>query len=98
MEKAERFSHVFPLDYSRNAALRFENGEMGPFKDNMLVGNIFEIEAVGKESEDIGGFISPEVLIFEKLFRDNANFCPDFWIILKKLYIHSCRILERWAQ
>ncbi|WP_456320705.1 TldD/PmbA family protein [Palaeococcus sp. (in: euryarchaeotes)] len=60
-------------DFSLSVELGYamEKGEIKPFKDNMLVGNIFEliksINALGKESEDIGGFISPEVLTFGKI-------------------------------
>lgn len=53
--------------FASDSGCLMRKGEMEPFKDNMLVGNIFEIEAVGKESEDIGGLISPEVLTFGKI-------------------------------
>lgn len=48
-----------------------KGGEILPFKDNMFVGNIFDlmnsIKALGRKDEEIGGFISPEILAYGKI-------------------------------
>lgn len=60
-------------DFSLTVGLGYiaKNGELIPFKDNMLVGNVFEfmnsITAVGKKKEELGAFISPRVLSMGKL-------------------------------
>ncbi|WP_456395516.1 TldD/PmbA family protein [Thermococcus sp.] len=60
-------------DFSLTVELgyRIENGELIPFKDNMFVGNIFEmlnsIAALGRKDEDLSGFISPRMLIYGKI-------------------------------
>jgi PmbA protein len=60
-------------DFSLTIELGYviKNGEVKPFKDNMLTGNIFSlinsIKAVGKREEEIGGFISPRVMALGKI-------------------------------
>ncbi|AEH25569.1 TldD/PmbA family protein [Pyrococcus yayanosii] len=55
-------------DFSLTIELGYvvKGGEVRPFKDNMLAGNIFEflkdIGAVGRKVEVIGSFVSPRVL------------------------------------
>ncbi|WP_457754653.1 TldD/PmbA family protein [Thermococcus sp.] len=60
-------------DFSLTVELGYiiEKGEIKSFKDNMLVGNIFElvssIGSVGKKKEQIGSFLSPRVPVFGKI-------------------------------
>lgn len=60
-------------DFSLTVELgyKIEEGELKPFKDNMFVGNVFEviksINALGKKEEELGGFISPRILTFGKI-------------------------------
>ena len=55
-------------DFSLAVGLGYvvENGEIRPFRDNMLSGNIFEllksITTVGRKPVRLGGFVSPRVL------------------------------------
>ena len=55
-------------DFSLAVGLGYvvENGEVKPFRDNMLSGNVFEllrsIMAVGREPVRLGSFVSPRVL------------------------------------
>ena len=60
-------------DFSLTVELGYivKNGELIPFKDSMLVGNVFEfmnsIRAVGRKEEEIGAFISPRILGIGKI-------------------------------
>ncbi|AFL95472.1 putative modulator of DNA gyrase, PmbA/TldD protein-like protein 2 [Thermococcus cleftensis] len=55
-------------DFSLTVELGYviKNGELRPFRDNMLTGNVFEVlrsvSSVGRESVREGSFISPRVL------------------------------------
>ena len=60
-------------DFSLTVGLGYvvKNGELRPFRDNMLVGNVFEvlrsILGVGRETVRRGSFISPRVLAVGKI-------------------------------
>ncbi|RLF76947.1 TldD/PmbA family protein, partial [Thermococci archaeon] len=60
-------------DFSLTVELGYivKNEELIPFKDSMLVGNVFEfmnsIRAVGRKEEEIGAFISPRILGIGKI-------------------------------
>ncbi|NJE50050.1 TldD/PmbA family protein [Thermococcus sp. 9N3] len=59
-------------DFSLTVELGYvvENGELRPFKDNMLVGNVFELLRTlkpGKEVERISSFLSPRAIVEGRL-------------------------------
>ncbi|AHL22824.1 TldD/PmbA family protein [Thermococcus nautili] len=59
-------------DFSLTVELGYvvENGELKPFKDNMLVGNVFELLRTlkpGKEIERISSFLSPRAIVEGRL-------------------------------
>ena len=60
-------------DFSLAVGLGYvvENGEVKPFRDNMLTGNIFEllksITTVGRKPVRLGGFVSPRVLAVARI-------------------------------
>lgn len=59
-------------DFSLTVELGYvvENGEVRPFKDNMLVGNVFELLRTlrpGKEPERVQSFISPRAIVEGRL-------------------------------
>ncbi|GAB6135894.1 TldD/PmbA family protein [Thermococcus prieurii] len=59
-------------DFSLTVELGYvvENGELNPFKDNMLVGNVFELLRTlkpGKEIERISSFLSPRAIVEGRL-------------------------------
>lgn len=60
-------------DFSLTVELGYvvKDGDVRPFKDNMLVGNVFElfnlVVAVGKEFERVGSFYSPRILGIGKI-------------------------------
>ncbi|CAI1492900.1 TldE/PmbA protein, part of proposed TldE/TldD proteolytic complex (PMID 12029038) [Thermococcus nautili] len=59
-------------DFSLTVELGYvvENGELKPFKDNMLVGNVFELLRTlkpGKEVERISSFLSPRAIVEGRL-------------------------------
>ena len=59
-------------DFSLTVELGYvvKNGELKPFKDNMLVGNVFELlrkMEVGKDTRRVLSFLSPRILIEGRL-------------------------------
>ncbi|WP_457743134.1 TldD/PmbA family protein [Thermococcus sp.] len=59
-------------DFSLTVELGYivKNGELKPFKDNMFVGNVFEVlkkMEVGKETRRVLSFLSPRVLVKGRL-------------------------------